>query len=69
MLRNYYRILFKPENCVFVLHSSKSLKEMRLYAQKYFDFKLEEPTQEYKNLYKDKEKALDNPIFLENSLG
>ena len=69
MLRNYYRIIFNPENCVFVLYSSKSFEDMRLLAQKYFDFVLEEPTQEYIELYNNKTEALDNPLFLENSLG
>lgn len=69
MLRNYFRIIFNPENCVFVLYSSKSLKDMRLLAQKYFDFVLEKPTQEYIELYNNKTEALDNPLFLENSLG
>ena len=69
MLLNYFRILFKPENSVFLLYSSKSLKEMRLLAQKYFDFILPEPTEEYANLYNKKKLAQDNPLYLEGTLG
>ena len=68
-LLNYYRILFKPENSVFLLYSSKSFKEMRLLAQKYFDFKLPEPTEEYNKKYNDIKLALEKPLFLEGSLG
>ncbi len=46
-LKNYFRIIFNPENCVFLLYSSKSLEDLRNYALKFFDFKLEEPEQEY----------------------
>ena len=69
MLKNYYKILFKPENCVFLLYSSKPLDEMRLLAQKYFDFILAEPSQEYSELMKENIKALEEPLFEENSLG
>ena len=69
MLKNYYKILFKPENCILLLYSSKSLDEMRLLAQKYFDFKLPEPNQEYIDLIKKNQESLNEPLFLENSLG
>ena len=69
MLLNYYRILFKPENSVFLLYSSKPLEDMKLLAQKYFDFVLPEPKEEYTNLYNKKKLAQDNPLFLEGTLG
>ena len=69
MLLNYYRILFSPENSVFLLYSSKSLEDMRLLAQKYFDFVLPKPTQEYINLYNKKKEALDKPLYVEGTLG
>ena len=42
---------------------------MKNYAEKYFDFKLSEPTAEFKELINKKVKALDNPIFLDGQLG
>ena len=68
-LINYFRILFKPENCVFLLYSSKSLKTMRLLAQQYFDFKLPDPTEKYIKIYNEKKLALEKPLFLEGGLG
>lgn len=38
-------------------------------AQKYFDFKLEEPPKEFNESISEKIKALDNPIFKEGQLG
>ena len=69
MLLNYFRILFKPENSVFLLYSSKSFKDMRLLAQKYFDFVLPNATDYYNNLYNKKKEAMDNPLYLEGTLG
>ena len=70
MLKNYYKILFKPENCIFLLYSSKSFEEMRLLAQKNFDFILPEPAQEYLDKIKANQKALDEqPLFEQNTLG
>ena len=42
---------------------------MRLLAQKYFDFKLLEPKQEYIDLIKKNQDSLNESLFLENSLG
>ena len=49
-LKNFFLTIFKPENCVILLYSSKSLEEMRNYVEKYFNFKLDEPTEEFKKL-------------------
>ena len=68
-LRNYYKAIFSPENCVFLLYSSKPLEDMKNYVEKYFDFKLSEPTAEFRELFNKKVKALDNPIFLDGQLG
>ena len=38
-------------------------------AQKYFEFKLEEPPKEFNESISEKIKALDNPIFKEGQLG
>ena len=69
LLKNYFRTIFKPENCIFVLYSSKSFSEMIDYADKYFNFKLEEPTEEFTEKFNQKVKALDNPIFKKDQLG
>ena len=69
-LSDYYKVLFNQSNCFFILYSSKSLKDMRKYAQKYFDFKLDEPTNDdFKAIFEKKVRQLDNPVFLEGQLG
>ena len=68
-LKNYFLTIFKPENCVFLLYSSKSLNKMRDYALKYYDFKLEEPKNEFKEEFNKKNKTLDYPLFKEGQLG
>lgn len=68
-LKNYFNILFKPENTIFLLYSPNTIEEMRKYAQKYFDFILNEPTKEFNELFNKKKKALDNEIFLKGQLG
>ena len=69
LLRNYFRTIFKPENCFILIYSSKSFDKMTEYALKYFNFKLEEPTPEFTEMFNQKIKALDNPIFKEGQLG
>ena len=69
ILRNYFLTIFKPENCVFIIYSSTTFDVMANRAQKYFDFKLEEPTKEFNESISEKIKALDNPIFKEGQLG
>ena len=68
-LKNYYRTLFKPENCVFLLYSSESFEKMRKYAQKNFDFVLEEPSEEFNKLFSQKLEQREKPLFLEGQLG
>ena len=68
-LKNYFKTIFKPENCVFLLYSSKSIEEMRELAQKYFNFKLEEPTKEFIDIFNKKIQSLDNEVFLDGQLG
>ena len=68
-LKNYFLTIFKPENCVFLIYSSKSLNKMRDYALKYYDFKLEEPKKEFKEEFNRKNKTLDYPLFNEGQLG
>ena len=68
-LKNYFRTIFKPENCILLLFSSKSFEEMSNYTLKYFNFILEEPSKEFTELVNKKIKALDNPIFNEDQLG
>ena len=68
-LENYYKKIFNPNNCVFLLYSSKKIEEMRYYAQKYFDFTLGEPSEEFNQLFNAKYQSLDNDIFLEGQLG
>lgn len=69
MLKNYYKLLFKPDNCIFLLYSAKPLEEMRLLAQKYFEFILPEPTPEYSEQMKKNIEALNEPLFEDNALG
>ena len=69
ILKNYFLTIFKPENCIFLIYSSASFDDMAERAQKYFGFKLEEPTKEFQNQINSKITALDNPIFLEGQLG
>ena len=38
-------------------------------AQKYFSFKLEEPTEEFTDIFNKKINSLDNEIFLDGQLG
>ncbi len=68
-LKNYFKTIFKPENCVFLLFSSKSLEEMRALAQKYYNFKLEEPTKEFTDMFNKKIESLDYDVFLKGQLG
>ena len=68
-IKDFFLTIFKPENCVILIYSSKSLEEMRNYAEKYFNFKLDEPTEEFKKLLNKKVQALDNPIFKKEQLG
>ena len=68
-LKNFYLTIFKPENCVLLLYSSKSLEEMRNYAEKYYNFKLDEPTEEFNKLFNKKLQTLDKPIFKKEQLG
>ncbi len=68
-LKNYFRTIFKPENCILLLYSSKSFEEMSNYTLKYFNFILEEPSKEFTELVNKKIKALENPIFNEDQLG
>ena len=68
-LKNYFRTIFKPENCVFLLYSSLSLEEMRNYTLKYFNFILENPSDEFNNIFNKKIEALDNPIYTKEQLG
>ena len=68
-LKNYFLTIFKPENCVFLIYSSRSLNEMRDYALKYYDFTLEEPEKEFKEEFNKKNKTLDYPLFNEGQLG
>lgn len=68
-LKNYYRIIFNPENCAFLLYSSKSLEELREYALNFFDFKLEEPDKDYSERFNEKIASLDKEIFNEGQLG
>ena len=42
---------------------------MRKYAQKYYDFKLKEPDKNFTELFNEKVKALDNPLFKKDQLG
>ena len=69
IFRNYFRTIFKPENCFFLLYSSKSFDEMANLSLKYFNFTLEKPTDEFTEKFNEKIKALDNPIFNEGQLG
>ena len=69
ILKNYFLTIFKPENCIFLIYSSNTFEDMANHAQKYFNFKLEEPTKEFSDLIDKKKKALDNPIFIEGQLG
>lgn len=68
-LKSYFRTIFKPENCVFLLYSSKSFEEMRDLAQKYFSFKLEEPTKEFTDIFNKNIQSLDKEVFLDGQLG
>ena len=68
-LKNYFRTIFKPENCVFLLYSSLSLEEMRNYTLKYFNFILKNPSDEFNDIFNKKIKALDNPIYTKEQLG
>ena len=69
LLKNYFLTIFKPENCVFLIYSSNTFEDMATRAQKYFGFKLEQPTKEFNDLIDKKIKALDNPLFLDGQLG
>ena len=69
IFRNYFRTIFKPENCFFLLYSSKSFDEMANLALKHFNFTLEKPTEEFTKNFTEKIEALDNPIFKEGQLG
>ena len=68
-LKNYFRTIFKPENCVFLLYSSLSLEEMRNYTLKYFNFNLENPSDEFNDMFNKKVKSLNNPIYTKDQLG
>ena len=68
-LENYFKFLFNPENSVYLLYSSLSFEEMSNKAKKFFNFKLGEPTQEFKDRINKKINALDKPLFLEGTLG
>jgi len=68
-LKNYFKTIFKPENCVFLLYSSKSIEEMRELAQKYFSFKLKEPSKDFNDIFNKKILSLDNEVFLDGQLG
>ena len=68
-LKNYFRTIFKPENCVFLLYSSLSLEEMREYAQKYFNFNLKKPSDDFNEMFNKKIKALENPVFTKEQIG
>ena len=67
--QNYLRVLFKPENSVFLLYSALSFEEMANKVKKYFSFKLEEPTKEFNDTIYKKINALDEPLYLEGELG
>ena len=69
VFKNYFRTIFKPENCILLIYSSKSFGEMSNYALKYFNFTLEEPSKEFTELFNKKVEALDNPIFNDGQLG
>jgi len=68
-LKNYFKTIFKPENCLFLLFTSKSIEEMRELAHKYFSFKLEEPNKEFIDIFNKNVQSLDNEVFLDGQLG
>ena len=68
-LQNYFRVLFNPENSVYLLYSSLSFEEMANKAKKYFNYILEKPTKEFNDTINKKINALDEPLFLEGDLG
>ena len=68
-LQNYFRVLFNPENSVYLLYSSLSFEEMANKAKKYFNYVLEKPTKEFNDTINKKINALDEPLFLEGDLG
>ena len=56
-LQNYFRVLFNPENSVYLLYSSLSFEEMVNKAKKYFNYVLEKPTKEFNDTINKKIKA------------
>ena len=68
-LKSYFNVFTRPENFFFTLYSSKSIKEMEIYCEKYFNYEMNEfPDEEIdllekENLIKNIEKIKRQDLF------
>ena len=69
-LRDYFKILFNNENCIFSIYGSQSIDQLKSYALKYLNFSLGNPSLEFLNHFNYKYNIIKNEnIFNEDNLG
>ena len=66
-LKDYYKLIFNPENCIITLYGGYSIENLRYLAYQYFNKKIEEPSEEFKTLFNNEKNNLNKPLF--NNLG
>ena len=69
-LKNYYNIIFKPENCIYIIYGNENIENLKYYAYQYFNFFLNQPDKDFMDkfdkLLKD---SINEKVFDEGELG
>ena len=63
-LNDYYKLLFKPENCIITLYGKYSIENLRYLSYQYFNKKIQPPSEDFMSLFNSEKNNLDKPLFI-----